>query len=78
MRVKDDTAEEYLMKLINLAILNYQVGTSRYMAPEKLKGVIDDGNIWESLCMIDIYAASIVTYEVMSRCYFEFDSDKEG
>jgi len=50
-----------------------KAGTSRYMAPEKLAGAIDFGNIYHALCLIDIYAASIVTYEIMARCNFEFD-----
>lgn len=46
---------------------SHQIGTRQYLAPEVLAGQADweDGN---SLCKIDIYAAALVIWEVMTRC----------
>ncbi|XP_066934628.1 activin receptor type-2B-like [Clytia hemisphaerica] len=43
-----------------------QVGTPRYMSPEKLKGNSLDV---ELLLKSDIYALALVFYEILSRCY---------
>ena len=68
------------MNLMNISNCSCpsEVGTSRYMAPEKLIGIGDDVITGQVLRLIDIYAASLVTYEVMTRCYFQFDSTKNG
>ena len=56
----------------------FQVGTARYMAPEKLCGTIDRANPWISLCLIDVYASALVAYEIMSRCSFSMNTVHQG
>ena len=44
----------------------FQVGTKRYMAPEVLDGAIAFQR--ESFMRIDVYALSLVMWEMVSRC----------
>ncbi|XP_065058156.1 activin receptor type-2B-like [Rhopilema esculentum] len=55
-----------------------KVGTSRYMAPEKLTASISRSNQWKSLCLIDVYATALVAYEIMKRCSFQCDNAEAG
>ncbi|XP_031559138.1 TGF-beta receptor type-2-like [Actinia tenebrosa] len=47
---------------------NGQVGTYRYMAPEKLEARIDVENP-ESFKQIDVYSLALVLWELLSRCH---------
>lgn len=46
--------------------MNLQVGTHRYMAPEVLDGAISFTK--DSFLRIDVYAAALVLWELLSRC----------
>lgn len=43
-----------------------QIGTTRYMAPELLQGVI--AHTREALCSVDMYALALVFWEIISQC----------
>lgn len=45
-----------------------QVGTLRYMAPEVLDGALNLRECEASLKEIDVYAMSIVLWEIAMRC----------
>lgn len=47
--------------------LNTRQGTKRYMAPEILGGTIN-AFVFESYKMVDIYAFSLIMWEVARRC----------
>lgn len=46
----------------------FQVGTLRYMAPEVLDGALNLRECEASLKEIDVYAMSIVLWEIAMRC----------
>jgi serine/threonine protein kinase len=48
------------------SVRNTQIGTARYMAPEILAGTI--GNEPNALLRSDVYALSLIFWEVVSRC----------
>ena len=43
-----------------------QIGTTRYMAPELLQGII--AHTREALCSVDMYALALVLWEIISQC----------
>lgn len=47
-------------------MINFQVGTRRYMAPEVLEGAINFTR--DSFLRIDMYACGLVLWELASRC----------
>lgn len=57
------------MKQLDLANTG-QVGTYRYMSPEALDAHVNLSSM-ESFKQIDVYALSLVMWEVLSRCYTE-------
>eukprot|EP00794_Sanderia_malayensis_P020307 gene20307-22299_t len=61
-----------LNQLFNVSYI--QVGTARYMSPEKLTGKIENYDSAMALCKMDVYAAAIVSYEILSRCKFPDDA----
>merc|ERR1712029_22614 len=46
---------------------NSRVGTKRYMSPEILDGSIEQGKTFESYKQVDVYAFSLVIWEVLRR-----------
>ena len=55
---------------------NSRVGTKRYMSPEILDGSIENNKTFESYKRVDIYAFSLVMWEVLRRTrYNDSDSD---
>ena len=49
---------------------NYRVGTKRYMSPEVLDGSIENNKRFESYKSVDVYALSLVMWEVIRRTRF--------
>ena len=47
---------------------NNKVGTKRYMAPELLDETLNP-DIFDSFKCVDIYAFSLVLWEIARRCY---------
>lgn len=43
-----------------------QIGTTRYMAPELLQGII--AHTREALCSVDMYALALVLWEIINQC----------
>jgi len=57
----------------------FQVGTLRYMAPEVLDGALNLRECEASLKEIDVYAMSLVIWEITMRCSDIYGSkDKDG
>lgn len=55
-------------KVCVLSRVPLQVGTLRYMAPEVLDGAVNLRECEASLKEIDVYAMSVVLWEIAMRC----------
>ena len=53
-------------RLFFCALISFQVGTRRYMAPEVLEGAINFTR--DAFLRIDMYACGLVLWELLTRC----------
>lgn len=60
--------EEFENCVVVQCFFFFQVGTLRYMAPEVLDGALNLRECEASLKEIDVYAMSIVLWEIAMRC----------
>jgi len=54
---------------------NIEIGTRRYLAPEILDGTINASS-FDDWAMVDIYAFSLVVWEILRRCVVNGDVDE--